>query len=98
MFIKLIVTNTTRENIDKVATLLEKMIKTVEILVTSKVTEDCVGEISFLFSSLQEIVQPFITDYKRKKKIREDPFYVEPVPICFRSVMKTVRRHQRMFP
>lgn len=68
MFIQLIVTNTTRENIDKVATSLEKIIKTVELLVTSKVTEDCVGEVSFLFSGLQEIVQPFTTDYRRKKK------------------------------
>lgn len=91
MFLQLVVTDATRDNINKVASSIKVMINTIEALVTSKTTEECDGEILFLFSNLKEIVEPFSTDYKRKQQIQEHPAYVKPVPVCFGTIKKPVR-------
>lgn len=95
MFLHLITTNTTRDNINKIAISVKKMIDSIELLVTSKVTEEVSGEISCVFDNLREVINPFSSEYKRKKRIKENPFYVEPVAISFGTSTKTVRRKHK---
>lgn len=97
MFLQLISNNTNRENLNKIGSTLEKIINIIEIIVESKVkNEECVGELSSVFHSLQESVKPFTTEHRRKVILSRNPFYIEPFPVSFGTTTKTVRFRNRL--
>lgn len=96
MFTELIVSNVTIKNMDNVAKSIKNILKMIEVLVISKVgVDETMGAISLLFSDLQDHLLPFTTEYRRKKELQNNPFYVEPIAVSFGSVSKVVRRKNR---
>lgn len=96
MFSELIASNVTIKNMDKIAQSFKELLQMIEILVISKAGVDNTFEkISDLFSDLKDQITPFTTEYRRKKELKKNPFYVEPEAISFGSVTKVVRRKHR---
>lgn len=96
-FINLLTSGATRDALNQTYSSLINLFNCIEILVTSKLTEENVGNIGFVFSSFKSVLQKFSTDYKRKKVAKANSFYVDPVAINFGTVTKNVRKSNRTY-
>lgn len=70
------------------------MVNIIQLIVTAKLqNEEQKGVLDCLFYELSDSVKNFSSEHKRKKEMFKNKFNVEPVPVCYGTMTKTVTKN-----